>query len=113
LNCEFCATSFTPRTQTKSPRACGKNECQKKRQKLNEHEWRQKNKGLYDKKYHQVKKIVRDQRLKKIVASAVEALSIGCTLKDFTFNAALWATEFTKFLASIGIRLANKLWTSS
>ena len=60
--CEFCNTEFEPRPQVKNPRACSN--CQNARQRANEKEWRNRHLGLYDGKYHQVKRESRNAAIK-------------------------------------------------
>ena len=68
--CEFCHTPFCNRPQVKQPRAC-KN-CQRLRQQANELEWRERHPDLYDKKYHAIKKQLRDDALTKRAELAIE-----------------------------------------
>ena len=109
--CEFCNTEFTPRPQVKNPRAC--TNCQKTRQRANEKSWRNTSLGLYDGKYHQVKRECRKVEIQTKVQDLVRCIEVGGTLLGLALTKEIQASFqefFLKFLINLGIRRANKFW---
>ena len=108
--CEFCKEEFTPRPQVKRPRACGRKSCQLKRQLANEKEWRSKNKGLYNKKYHNIMKQQRINKLQEYANKLFKIIKIGQNY----LNEALKIDDFKScifiFFVNLGIRKVKKLW---
>lgn len=110
--CEFCHSKFTPRPQVKNARACGKKVCQKARQKANEEAWHSRNPGIYDAKYHQVKRRDRLRRMSEIVTRFSKCLETGATLLGEEFELKAIAILLTRFFLKLGIRFTNKLCKS-
>ena len=109
--CEFCNDIFKPRPQVKNPRACDKPECQQKRQSLNEKEWREKNQGLYDGKYHSVKRVERKKTLDKLSDQVFQCIKVGKEFLNQKLNLELVNVFLVDFFHNLGIRCANKLWS--
>ncbi len=107
-DCEFCHSQFKPRPQVKSPRACGKQECQRERQRENEKAWHSRNPGIYDGKYHSVKRRERLQELRKIAGRLKECLAVGATMLGVTVDEGQILLILERFLLGLGIRTANK-----
>jgi len=109
--CEFCSTEFKPRPQVKRPRAC--QNCQKLRQSANEKAWRSQHLGLYDGKYHSIKRNDRRKLILDKIKDLIRCLSVGGTLLGLSFSEevrALFVDTFFKFFWSLGIKHANKFW---
>ena len=111
-NCEICHDLFTPRPQTNKPRACGKRKCQHKRQRLNEKEWKSRNKDDYGAKYHAEQRKVRFRFLLALVERILKALQVGCTAVYEKFSVEEFKKILIPFFLHLGIRRANKLWRS-
>lgn len=109
--CNYCHAIYTPRPQVKNPKACNKPICQKKRQSANELDWQRKNKNLYDKKYHQIKRSKRLKEVDLIVNIIWQSLLTGLRFHGFSLNSN--AHFFTQIIASIGLRQLNKLYFPS
>jgi 16S rRNA U516 pseudouridylate synthase RsuA-like enzyme len=95
----------------KNPKAC--KDCQKARQRANEKAWRNKHLGLYDGKYHQVKRECRKVEIQAKVKDLARCIEVGGTLLGVAITKEIKATFqeiFLKFLIGIGIRRANKFW---
>jgi hypothetical protein len=107
-SCKYCHDTYQARPQVKNPQACNKSQCQKLRQANNEKLWRQKNQNLYDKKYHRIKKSVRDSQVKKIVAELIESFMTGLRFKGKMFSE---THILYQFFNSLGIRFLNKFYT--
>lgn len=107
--CEFCLLSFTPRPQTKKARACEDRECQNKRQRLNEKEWRIKNKDDYGAKYYANYRKDRFRLMLGLVERFLKALRIGCTALQETFCVDEFKEILISFFSRLGIRRVNKL----
>jgi len=105
--CSYCHDIYTPRVQVKNPKACNKSECQKHRQRDNERDWHQKNKNLYDQKYHQIKRKIRKENFDTIINLVIDALLIGLRFKGKNIKDNL--QKLTLFFSSLGIRQINKL----
>lgn len=105
--CNYYNNIYQPRSQVKNPQACGKEQCQKLRQRDNERKWHQHNQGLYDKKYHQVKRIVRNNTITSIATQLIEALSIGLRFEGKELCDPLILNQY---ICTLGIRILNKLW---
>ena len=108
--CEFCNTLFKARPQVKHPRAC-KN-CQKKRQMANEKAWRERNKKLYDNKYHQIKKIHRNHYINDITKKITECIQVGRTFLNIDFNPKTLHEYLLKLFQTLGVRQINKFWNA-
>ena len=108
--CEFCSTQFEARPQTKNPRACSKDSCQKARQRQNERDWHQKNRELYlqNAKYHQQQRIKRYRFLLETINKLIEAILAGCLFKGIFIKQELFKELFQNFIHSIGLRQINK-----
>ena len=109
--CEFCNTEFEPRPQVKNPRACSN--CQNARQRANEKEWRNRHLGLYDGKYHQVKRESRNAAIKTKVKDLIKCVEVGGTLLGIAITKEIqesFGDILLKFLFGLGIRRANKFW---
>lgn len=109
--CEFCSTEFEPRPQVKNPKAC--QDCQKARQRANEKAWRNKHLGIYNGKYHQVKRECRKAALKTKVKDLVKCVEVGGTLLGLIITKEIRESLgdiLLKFLSCLGIRYANKFW---
>jgi len=109
--CEFCNSYFSPRPQIKNPRACSKKCCQEARQKANEKDWHERNKGLYDGKYHRIKRSFRKKKLKEIINNMLECLKIGSCLKKIEYNFLALEDILSKLFLDLGIKAANKWCT--
>ena len=105
--CEFCNTFYTPRPQVKRPRAC-KN-CQQKRQKANEKAWRERNRGLYDRKYHAVLRERRCQTIQCIISMFMKVIKIGSTFIGQEINTDQIEQYFSELFRSLGIRKLKKV----
>lgn len=108
--CEFCNTIFTPRSQTKNPRACKNESCQKQRQYANEKEWRQKNKHLSDSKYHQIRRQQRQQKINTLIKSFLYCFEIGKNFLNLPFSTDAFFRFFQNTISKLGIRSINKFW---
>lgn len=111
--CIFCNTEYLPRAQVKNPKACSNPDCQKKRQGLNEKEWRERNKPLNNKKYHQVRRLQRLHKLSNLAAYIARCLKTGMDM--INLGQALPSLHkltswIHPFLQEMGIRSANKFW---
>lgn len=110
-NCEFCHTQFCQRPQVVNPRACSN--CQDARQRANEKVWKQKNKGLYDGKYHRHQRDKRSKEIKLRIEQLVRCIEVGSTLLGAIFSDES-RDEFKNWLLvavlGVGTRRANKLW---
>ncbi len=106
--CEFCNRSYSPRPQVKRPRAC--KYCQSQRQSSNEKAWRDRHLGLYDKKYHQIKKRKRIATVEAVASKATECLKAGLLFMGIRADVPSIGAYITKLFLSIGIRKLNKLW---
>lgn len=105
--CKYCHKTYQARPQVKSPKACPK--CQKKRQRENEKDWRNKNKGPHDAIYHKTKRLKRIEKLKVLAVELIQAIIAGFTLKDVKINLVIFKKKFTLFFIALGIRRAKKL----
>jgi len=101
---------FESRPQVKRPRACGK--CQQKRQQTNEKAWHNRNKGLYDLKYHQIQKTERYKKINLMAEEFFRLVAIGKTFLGTTMELVGLEKLFRLFLISFGIRKINKFWFS-
>ena len=108
--CEFCLADYEVRPQVKKPRACQLPECQAKRQRANEYEWRGRHLGLYDSKYHEVMRERRARRIRSIATSFQKCIQIGVTLAGVDLKLAEFGLVFEKFLLGLGVRQINKFW---
>jgi hypothetical protein len=108
--CEFCKEEFTPRAQVKNPRACNKQSCQRKRQKINEKEWRERNRELYDKKYHNIMKQKRMELLLKYSKKLLNLIEIGRTFLGEALEIEIFKDYIFKFFIQLGIKNVKKFW---
>ena len=76
-SCEFCRTSYHPRPQVKSPRACPKAACQSQRQRRNEQEWREKNSDRYTAEYFRRWRKQVHRRQRQLLLKLMNCLEIG------------------------------------
>jgi hypothetical protein len=110
--CEFCPKFFTPRPETKKARACNNRECQRKRQRLNEKEWRISHKAECGDSGAQYYRAYRSKRLEffvGLVERILKALRVGCTFLHESFSVDEFQEFLIRFLTQLGIRRANKL----
>ena len=99
--CEFCRASFHPRPQVKNPRACNRQDCQKKRQSSNELEWREKSGTQSDPKYHSIRKEARLKQLRVISLAVTDCFKKGATfLKEQFSGESFQVFFFSIFTAS-------------
>ena len=110
--CEFCEKSFTPRPQTKKARACDERECQIKRQRLNEKEWKDRHKGEYGAKFYRDYRVERLEVISELVERVLRVLRIGCTALHENFSFEDFRKALIPFFLRLGIRCANKLCPS-
>jgi hypothetical protein len=110
--CEFCPKSFTARAQTKKARACDDRECQNKRQRLNEKEWRINNKGLYGAEYYASYRRDRMRMILELVERFLKALRVGSTALHEHFSIDDFKEVLVPFFSRLGIRKVNKLCPS-
>lgn len=108
--CKFCFTEFEARPQTKNPQACNNDSCQKARQRQNERDWHQKNKKLYDSKYHQQQRIERHKNILEKIAELIDGIIAGLTFKGISINKDLFEDIFKNFMLGVGLRQINKLY---
>jgi hypothetical protein len=107
--CEFCHTSFTPRPQTKKARACEKRECQIKRQRLNEKEWKNRHKAEYGANFYREYRVGRFKVICELVERILKVLRIGCTALHENFSLRDFKEFLIPFLSRLGLGRANKL----
>lgn len=108
--CEFCHTSFQPRPQTKNPRACNNDRCQKMRQSDNERQWRQKHSHLCSSSYHRVRRKQRRDKIDLIISALIRCFKVGKDLLGFPISIDDLSVFITTMLSRLGIRVINKLW---
>ena len=108
--CSYCHKSFIPRSQVKNPKACSERKCQKRRQRDNEKDWRSRNKGLYDHRYHAIQKRKRLEELKQKAQRILKALEVGGRFLGENLRFEVVERFFFQFLIELGVRQANKLW---
>ncbi len=109
--CEFCNTTFEPRPQTKKPRACNNDKCQKKRQAVNEKEWRCKHQDLSSPRYHQIRRKQRQDKIDLILNVLIRCFSIGKEFLDIPLLIQDFSNILAKLLSRLGIRSINKFWS--
>ena len=107
--CEFCHKLFTPRPQTKEARACQDRCCQKKRQRLNEKEWKTKYKVQYGGKYYVDYRQERLEFILELVERFLRALRVGCTALHENFSIDDFKEVLITFFSRLGLRRTNKL----
>ena len=108
--CEFCGASFCPRPQVKKPRACARLDCQKKRQRSNELDWRDRNSTRSDPHYHRIRKQARLKQLKSASVIFCRCFSTGATLLGEALSVDDFEEIFFQLLMRLGLRRVNKLW---
>ena len=108
--CEFCLSEYVVRPQVINPRACQAFECQLKRQRLNEREWRLKHPELRGTRYHSVRRQQRLQRILMIATILQRCLQIGVDLLGVKIGIDTFSEDLKKFLLNIGVRRINKFW---
>ena len=109
--CNYCKCEFNSRKQVKSPIACLKSDCQKKRQRDNERIWHEKQRDRFDRRYHQSRRKARAAAITAMIKNIVHAAKIGFLLTDQSFDTDLFQTFLQKFFPTQGLRYANKLWS--
>ena len=108
--CEFCSVTFHPRPQVKKPRACGRPDCQRKRQRSNELAWRERNGTLSDPKYHRAQKQVRLKRLQQLAEVFSRCFKTGALFLNETLSSVPIQGLLLEFLLALGVRRINKVW---
>jgi hypothetical protein len=109
VSCEFCGELFSPRAQTKKPRACSDEKCQKARQKQNQKAWREREKPYYPADYHRRKRQERSGKLALLAKKLCDLLSIGAELKNVLIEPTRLGVIMAEVLGSLGILGAKKL----
>ena len=104
----FCHTSFLPRPQVKNPRACQLKSCQLERQKANEKAWREQNWGLYDSKYHSIRKVQRHRTINHMTTQVVSCIKAGKTLLGHHLDLEVIKEYLAELFLSLGIRKLKK-----
>ena len=108
--CEFCHDEFESRPQVKKPRACGKPECQRLRQRANERTWHERNPMYSDAKYHEDQRRLRKSRIQRLAVTLQRCLQVGRDLLGLTLAADKFAEILEVFLLRLGVRQINKFW---
>jgi hypothetical protein len=108
--CEFCNTSFQPRPQVKSPRACGS--CQGIRQRNNEYDWRKRNPKYSNAEYHELMRGLREKRIKAIAETLSQCVRVGKEMTGTKLEMKEFGLALTCFLLTLGVRRVNKFWLS-
>lgn len=111
--CEFCRASFYPRPQVKNPRACLRSECQRKRQRSNELEWRKAHSTQSDPQYHRIRKLARLKQLRALSEWIGRCVETGARFLKKSFSFESTHELLLQFLVSLGIRKINKFWPRS
>ena len=107
--CEFCPKFFNPRSQTKKARACEDRECQIRRQRLNEKEWKNRHKAEYGAKFYREYRVGRFKVISELVERILRVLRIGCTALHENFSLEEFKEILIPFLSRLGLGRANKL----
>ncbi len=108
--CEFCHCQFASRPQVKRPRACPEPECQRRRQRTNEREWRERHVGYADAKYHSVRREQRHRRIGAILEVLMKCISVGKDLLGMKIITEEFKEFLARFLLQLGVRQINKFW---
>jgi hypothetical protein len=108
-SCKYCLSGFQPRAQVKNPQACSNEDCQRKRQRDNEKAWHMKNRGLYDAKYHSVKKKKRLESLWEKARVMWQAMQVGSKMLGVMTLAITAEKLLYRFFVTLGVRQVNKL----
>ena len=110
--CIYCECKFNSRVQVKNPIACSNPECQKKRQRDNERYWHEKQRDRFDGLYHQARRKARKAIILAMIQKIVRAIKIGFTLTGQGLDSDLFRDFLLKALLALGMRYANKLWST-
>lgn len=108
--CEFCLSEYVVRPQVKNPRACKAFNCQLKRQRLNEREWRLNHPELRGTRYYSIRRQQRLQRILMMAAILQRCLQIGVELMGVKIGMSPFSEDFKQFLLNTGVRRINKFW---
>ena len=103
--CEFCHTDFKPRPQVKKPRACAN--CQGKRQRSNEYDWRLRNPQYSSGEYHELMREKRKRWLKEAAERLLKCVEVGRNFLGVSFSIDGMEIVLTEFLTSLGTRRLN------
>ena len=109
--CEFCSDIFYPRPQTKKPRACSRDCCQRKRQTQNQETWRARERPYFPPSYHRQKRLERKRKCREIAETIVDLIEVGARLRDRKIEPAKILESLQTFLNFLGWRVAKKLWS--
>lgn|GEM_PF-1627964 len=109
MNCEFCSILFSPRPQTKNPRACKNNRCQRERQRDNERKWRKRNQSAYDSEYYEIQREKRIRQIESTYHLILKCLKTGSTFLNQQINFNEFIKIFHKIFLSLGVKCINKL----
>lgn len=108
--CNFCDATFNPRPQVKTPKACNKKECQKKRQRANEWDWHQRQGYSRDKEYHQIRRKQRAQKLSLATKILLKCLEVGKNLLDKWIDIEIFEEYLSRLISELGVKIVNKFW---
>ena len=108
--CEFCLSEYPVRPQVINPRACTNPECQLKRQRLNEREWRLRHPELRGTRYHSIRRQQRAQRILALAAILRRCLQVGVDLLGIQIGMDSFLEILQGFLIKTGVRRINKFW---
>lgn len=108
--CEFCLSEYVVRPQVINPRACQAFECQLKRQRLNERDWRLRHPELRGTRYHSIRRQQRLQRIQMMATILQRCLQIGVDLLGVKIGIDPFLEDFKEFLLNMGVRRINKFW---
>jgi hypothetical protein len=92
----------------KRPRAC--QACQSARQRDNERAWHARHPGLYDQKYHRIKKAMRSQHLQKCARKITRLCEAGSRFFGEKIEIVNFERMLTLFFKDLEVRAANKFW---
>ena len=110
--CEYCGNDFIPRPQVKNPKACKNYQCQQKRQRQNEKDWKNRHIDLYDAHYYSDRREARLKWLRRKAEKVLEAIKTGFRFMGIEFNEKEIASKVALFFLNLGVRKINKLWIS-
>jgi hypothetical protein len=108
--CKFCLSEFDARPQVKNPRACLKPECQLKRQRANEREWRERHPALRGTRYHAIRRAQRTIRIQAAATTIKRCLQVGVDLMGVRISVGEFSQILENFLLDLGVRQINKFW---
>lgn len=109
--CEFCHVMFESRPQVKQPRAC--KDCQGKRQRRNEEDWRGRHKGIYDGKYQQIQKKERLKKLKEMAERIIKLIEVGKGFLGEALDLKEMGELLHRFFIYCGIRSIKQVLTGT